>query len=34
MMPESDREEIAEKAANSIRTQVMSQINFSEKLSA
>jgi hypothetical protein len=34
LLTDSDREEIAEKAANSIRTQVMSQVNFSEKLSA
>ncbi|QLE54519.1 hypothetical protein [Nostoc sp. TCL26-01] len=34
LLTDSDREEIAEKAANSIRTQVMSQMNFSAKLSA
>ncbi len=34
ILTDSDREEIAEKAANSIRTQVMSQINFSQQLSA
>lgn len=34
VLTDSDREEIAEKAANSIRTQVMSQVNFSGKLSA
>ncbi|MBD2353829.1 hypothetical protein H6G41_04200 [Tolypothrix sp. FACHB-123] len=31
LLNDSDREEIAEKAASSIRTQVMSQVNFSEK---
>ncbi|MBD2414648.1 hypothetical protein FACHB389_05500 [Nostoc calcicola FACHB-389] len=34
VLTDADREEIAEKAANSIRTQVMSQVNFSGKLSA
>jgi hypothetical protein len=34
LLTDSDRAEIAETAANSIRTQVMSQVNFSEKLSA
>ncbi|MGH1393620.1 MAG: hypothetical protein ACRAVC_06245 [Trichormus sp.] len=34
ILTDSDREEIADKAANSIRTQVMSQMSFSEKLSA
>ncbi|RAM50986.1 MAG: hypothetical protein C6Y22_14130 [Hapalosiphonaceae cyanobacterium JJU2] len=34
LLTDSDREEIAETAANSIRTQVMSQVNFSEKISA
>ncbi|BAY50417.1 hypothetical protein SAMD00079811_80460 (plasmid) [Scytonema sp. HK-05] len=34
LLTDFDREEIAEKAANSIRTQVMSQVNFSEKVSA
>nr|MDZ8016357.1 hypothetical protein [Nostoc sp. ZfuVER08] len=34
LLTDSDRAEIAETAANSIRAQVMSQVNFSEKLSA
>jgi hypothetical protein len=34
LITDSDIEEIAEKAANSIRTQVMAQVSFSEKLSA
>ncbi|MBD2303639.1 hypothetical protein H6G80_35220 [Nostoc sp. FACHB-87] len=34
VLNDSDRAEIAETAANSIRAQVMSQVNFSEKISA
>ncbi|WP_392536209.1 hypothetical protein [Nostoc sp. C117] len=34
LLTDSDRAEIAETSANSIRAQVMSQVNFSEKLSA
>ncbi|MBD0265543.1 MAG: hypothetical protein ICV78_23335 [Tolypothrix sp. Co-bin9] len=34
LLTDSDRAEIAETAANSVRAQVMSQVNFSEKLSA
>jgi len=34
ILTDSDREEIAEKVANSVRTQVMSQMNFSQQLSA
>jgi hypothetical protein len=34
ILTDADREEIAEKTANSVRTQVMSQMNFSQQLSA
>jgi hypothetical protein len=33
ILTDADREEIAEKTANSVRTQVMSQMNFSRQLS-